>query len=100
MPLMTETMCQALLVRTIYPLAFRHERLKTFIGNWDISYPVSPVELARNGFYYAGTEERPDGVKCFYCNAFLHNWETYDVVEYEHARLSPYCPVFGSIDVA
>ena len=98
--MISESTAQVLLLRHFYPMSFRHERLKTFIGNWDNQFSVTPTALSQNGFYFHGNAERPDCVKCFYCDGLLYKWTSGDNVAQEHARLKPYCPVFGAVELA
>ncbi|GAB1602335.1 hypothetical protein Ahia01_000512600 [Argonauta hians] len=64
------------------------KRLDTF-KNWNKSVPVTPTDLAKNGFYYLGYG---DVVKCAYCSVQLCNWKENDDVHKEHTRFSPKCP--------
>ncbi|XP_014774540.1 putative inhibitor of apoptosis isoform X1 [Octopus bimaculoides] len=64
------------------------KRLDTF-KNWNKSVPVTPTDLAKNGFYYLGYG---DAVKCAYCSVQLRNWKENDDVHKEHTRFSPKCP--------
>uniref|UniRef100_V9KD44 RING-type E3 ubiquitin transferase n=1 Tax=Callorhinchus milii TaxID=7868 RepID=V9KD44_CALMI len=63
-------------------------RLQTF-QNWPSYSTLAPVELARAGFYYTGTEDR---VACFACGEKLSNWEPGDHPMSEHRRHFPFCP--------
>ena len=59
-------------------------------------YPVSTLDLAKNGFFFAGNDQYVDGVQCFYCQVFLYDWDNGDNVAEEHVKANPRCPVFGS----
>ena len=92
--MITETLYQVMMLKQLFPMAFRSERLKTFEGVESL-FSVEVNELAKNGFFYAGTGEKPDATACFYCHGKLHSWEQHDDVAKEHRRLLPHCPVFG-----
>ncbi|KAL4233183.1 Baculoviral IAP repeat-containing [Mactra antiquata] len=62
-------------------------RLDTF-SDWSDSLPVTPRELAKNGFYSLKTDDR---VKCIFCNLVLKNWEPGDIVTEEHKKFNPCC---------
>ncbi|XP_006814869.1 baculoviral IAP repeat-containing protein 7-like [Saccoglossus kowalevskii] len=62
-------------------------RIATYT-NWSENVVVSPVDLAKAGFYYTGVK---DNVKCFYCDGGLRNWEPTDEPWIEHARWFPKC---------
>lgn len=64
------------------------ERLKSFKGLWPSSAPISAERLAKAGFYYTGTG---DTVKCFFCEAEIHNWQYGDSAAGKHRRLVPNC---------
>lgn len=64
-------------------------RLVTFFG-WPKAEWISPVELARFGFYYL---ENNDSVRCHFCNIDIGGWEQHDDVVREHLRWSPHCPL-------
>lgn len=56
---------------------------------WPNRAAARPIELAKNGFYYLGTEDR---VQCAFCKGVLRNWDATDVVFDEHKRHFPMCP--------
>ncbi|KAL6082535.1 hypothetical protein STEG23_004619 [Scotinomys teguina] len=62
-------------------------RLLTY-QTWPLSF-MSPVDLARAGFYYVGPGDR---VACFACGGKLSNWEPKDDAVSEHRRHFPSCP--------
>lgn len=68
------------------------DRLQTFIS-WPV-VNVSPAELARWGFFYAGSG---DVVRCYFCKIELGNWEETDVVSQEHLRWSRFCPLMRKL---
>jgi hypothetical protein len=72
------------------------DRFKTFTNVWKKSDVISPVELAKAGFYYAGTGDR---VRCAFCNGVLRNWAIGDNATTEHRRHYPTCPLVLNLDV-
>ena len=36
------------------------------------------MQLAETGFYFCGTDDSPDAVKCFMCEKDLDGWESSD----------------------
>ncbi|XP_005346842.1 baculoviral IAP repeat-containing protein 3 isoform X2 [Microtus ochrogaster] len=62
-------------------------RLLTY-QTWPLSF-LSPVDLAKAGFYYVGPGDR---VACFACGGKLCNWEPKDDAMSEHRRHFPNCP--------
>ncbi|KAJ1079876.1 hypothetical protein NDU88_000108 [Pleurodeles waltl] len=63
-------------------------RLRTF-QHWPSSAPVSPVDLARSGFFYLGPGDR---VQCFSCRGVLKCWAAGENVMSEHQKFFPICP--------
>ncbi|XP_040832795.1 baculoviral IAP repeat-containing protein 3 isoform X1 [Ochotona curzoniae] len=55
---------------------------------WPLTF-LSPVDLAKAGFYYIGPGDR---VACFACGGKLSNWEPKDDAMAEHLRHFPNCP--------
>ncbi|KAK7927336.1 hypothetical protein PG985_004334 [Apiospora marii] len=47
--------------------------------------------LARAGFYFEPTADKPDNVVCYLCHARIGGWEDDDSPIEEHLRLSPRC---------
>ena len=72
--------------RNIYMADFCN-RLCSF-NKWPKQIKQSPEKLALSGFYYHG---EGDYVDCFYCGLGVHEWESYDNVNFEHCRHSPNC---------
>jgi hypothetical protein len=69
-------------------MAAEKDRLRTFeIGNWPAFF-ISPVELARVGFFYTQSRDR---VECAFCETFIYDWEPGDRPLLEHIRHSPEC---------
>lgn len=64
-------------------------RLATFEQGWPEGICVSPMSLAKAGFYYTGSNDR---VKCAFCNSVLHTWQDGDEPMLEHGRLCFNCP--------
>nr|AKZ42362.1 baculoviral IAP repeat-containing protein 2 [Castor fiber] len=70
-----------------YAMSTEEARLLTY-NIWPLSF-LSPLELARAGFYYIGPGDR---VACFACGGKLSNWEPKDDAMSEHRRHFPSCP--------
>ncbi|XP_013192085.1 death-associated inhibitor of apoptosis 1 isoform X2 [Amyelois transitella] len=64
------------------------ERLKTFV-NWPVPF-LSPLKLARNGFYYLG---KNDEVRCAFCKVEIMRWMEGDDPAKDHQRWAPQCPL-------
>ncbi|XP_019644491.1 PREDICTED: E3 ubiquitin-protein ligase XIAP-like [Branchiostoma belcheri] len=64
------------------------DRLTTYF-DWPSDVPVSPEDLAREGFFYLGYRDR---VECAFCGGVLHQWEAGDDPFIEHQRHYPHCP--------
>ncbi|XP_071090081.1 baculoviral IAP repeat-containing protein 2-like [Haliotis cracherodii] len=69
-------------------------RLATF-RHWPTDSPISPVDLARAGFYHAPAAGKPDRVKCGYCQGKLYAWSGGEDPEMEHRQCFPTCPFLG-----
>ncbi|KAK4098324.1 hypothetical protein N658DRAFT_477355 [Parathielavia hyrcaniae] len=52
---------------------------------------LSPVALAKAGFYFEPHPKSPDNVVCFLCSKSLDGWEEHDDAVEEHLRHSPTC---------
>lgn len=74
-----------------YAMRTEEARLQTF-QTWPLAF-LSPVELAKAGFYYLGSADR---VACFACGVKLSNWEPRDDALLEHLRHFPNCPFLDS----
>lgn len=61
-------------------------RIQTFI-NWPVSF-LSPVLMAKAGFYYTGVD---DIVSCPFCSVEVHSWVNGDDPKLDHERWSPGC---------
>uniref|UniRef100_A0A8C6QV16 RING-type E3 ubiquitin transferase n=1 Tax=Nannospalax galili TaxID=1026970 RepID=A0A8C6QV16_NANGA len=70
-----------------YAMSTEEARFLTY-SVWPLSF-LSPLELARAGFYYIGPGDR---VACFACGGKLSNWEPKDDAMSEHRRHFPNCP--------
>ena len=92
---MNESVVQAQILLELCPMAFRSKRLETFDGHWDLFPMMSPIDLAKYGFYYFGNAFHPDLVRCCYCGGKIYAWDAHDTALGEHKRLLPNCPVFG-----
>ncbi|XP_070538727.1 baculoviral IAP repeat-containing protein 7-like [Ptychodera flava] len=76
-------------------LKSEYKRLLTFIY-WPRNAPVMPEDLAKAGFYYAGTEDK---VQCFCCSGVLKNWRQGDIPIDEHRYYFPSCDFVRGEDV-
>ena len=56
------------------------ERLDTFAQcNWPFdSGPCTPLRMAEAGFYFCGTDQAPDWVRCVVCHHDMEGWEETD----------------------
>lgn len=64
------------------------ERLNSF-KDWKSPF-VTPVELAKAGFYlYKGVA--PDNVRCDFCGIEIYNWVENDIPMNDHRKHSPAC---------
>jgi len=70
------------------------DRLGTFT-DWPSDVPVSPSELAREGFCYTGCD---DMVRCFRCLRTIRHWRRGDRPLDRHRRTSPDCPLVTNRD--
>lgn len=66
-----------------------NKRLRTFDHRWPPGVPVLPQDLAQDGFYYTGLEDK---VQCTHCGGILSGWCEGDVVALEHRQHFPNCP--------
>lgn len=64
-------------------------RLRTFNGNWPLSF-INPSVLAKTGFHYIGPH---DLVRCYFCKMDVYAWENGENEVEEHLRWSPNCPL-------
>lgn len=76
-------------------LRIEENRLSTF-HDWPGTAPVEPTDLAREGFFYTGSDDR---VICVFCKACISNWEPGEVPSVEHKKHCPECPFVRGIDV-
>ncbi|XP_031816932.1 baculoviral IAP repeat-containing protein 3 isoform X2 [Sarcophilus harrisii] len=70
-----------------YSVNTEDARILTY-QTWPLTF-LSPLDLARAGFYYIGPG---DMVACFACGGKLSNWEPKDDAMSEHRRHFPNCP--------
>lgn len=92
------------------PVASTAIRLKTFT-KWPYDdkrknqrtkakkYPTSE-ELAANGFYMLGYEQKDDAVTCLYCGVSLEGWEPGDNAIEEHRKRNKDCYIFHYKELA
>lgn len=75
-------------------LLLENYRLQTFEGKWKtlrgFTY-CTPAHFAAAGFFYAGSKEMPDNVKCFFCRRELNEWEKDDDPWEEHKKRGQNC---------
>ncbi|KAH9504926.1 hypothetical protein Btru_061081 [Bulinus truncatus] len=65
------------------------KRLESF-SNWPATNNIfQPIDLAKNGFFYAGYS---DCVRCYQCGLGLKSWKPGDDIVTEHKRFRPNCP--------
>ncbi|KAJ8315162.1 hypothetical protein KUTeg_007312 [Tegillarca granosa] len=76
-------------------MRFELMRLKSF-WSFPRNIDVSPIMLAKWGFYYTGNSAE---TRCFCCAASYRNWEDNDNPQQVHQRISPYCPFIAGTDV-
>ncbi|XP_044522189.1 baculoviral IAP repeat-containing protein 2-like [Gracilinanus agilis] len=74
-----------------YSMSTEDARILTYQA-WPLTF-LSPLDLARAGFYYIGPG---DMVACFACGGKLSNWEPKDDAMSEHRRHFPHCPFLES----
>lgn len=69
------------------------DRLETFqVANWPFdSGSCTPLKMAEAGFYFCGTAQTPDWVRCVVCHQDMEGWEEEDDPREEHKRHSPNC---------
>ena len=71
-------------------------RLSTF-HDWPPRAHAQPAELARDGFFFTGLDDR---VQCAFCRGFLRNWVPGDKPADEHKKHFPDCPLVRGLDIA
>ena len=58
------------------------ERLDTFrVAHCSWPYdsgPCTPLKMAEAGFYFCGTDQAPDWVRCVVCHQDMEGWEATD----------------------
>ncbi|XP_036598585.1 baculoviral IAP repeat-containing protein 2-like isoform X2 [Trichosurus vulpecula] len=74
-----------------YSMSTEDARILTY-QTWPLTF-MSPLDLAKAGFYYIGPG---DMVACFACGGKLSNWEPKDDAMSEHRRHFPNCPFLGN----
>ncbi|XP_041379252.1 E3 ubiquitin-protein ligase XIAP-like [Gigantopelta aegis] len=72
-------------------MTVENNRLNSFFA-WPSGLSQTPDSLARAGFYHVGDSQKPDRVKCAYCQGRLYDWQPRDDPWVEHARCFPRCP--------
>lgn len=73
------------------------DRRKTFFdNNWD-NQDVSSTKLALLGFYFF---QKPDSVRCHFCDIALSDFSPDDDILKEHLKFSPNCPLIRRRDTS
>ena len=82
--------CIAHTERRLETFKMNHEkfRLASF-RNWPLPF-INVRVMAKNGFYYLGDG---DVVKCNFCQIRLYRWDPNHIIEEEHLKKSPGCPL-------
>lgn len=70
-------------------------RLDTFY-DWPPAAHAAPADLAREGFFYAGSSDR---VRCAFCRNYLRSWVPGDDPRSEHRKHFPQCEFVRNLDV-
>ena len=70
-------------------------RLATF-HDWPTRAHAQPVELAKDGFFFTGLDDR---VQCAFCRGFLRNWVPGDRPSAAHKKHHPECPFVRRLEV-
>ncbi|KAK7495776.1 hypothetical protein BaRGS_00012996, partial [Batillaria attramentaria] len=65
-------------------------RVRTF-SKQPANMKQSPESLSVAGFYYAGSKDKPDRVRCYSCGRDLFHWDPVDDPAVQHAVFSPSC---------
>ena len=89
---MTENKEKSYDVCGIYPMRIMNSLDTVQSRLWTLEYwkcPfISKVDLAYNGFYYVGYEDR---VKCHYCKIIICDFEANDEIAKIHMQQAPRC---------
>lgn len=70
------------------PWMISYQNRKKSFNRWPPQMKQKPEALAKSGFFYT---HEGDKVKCFYCGVSLIHWESFDNVNQEHKKWSPFC---------
>jgi len=67
-------------------MVYEENRLKSFTekGQWPFADDCNctPEKMAESGFYWCGTDNQPDLVRCFVCMQDFEDWEPADIPRY------------------
>lgn len=76
-------------------LKIEQNRLNTFY-DWPPTANARPVELAAEGFFYTGSDDR---VQCVFCRVVIKAWNPSDIPSVEHKKHYPRCPFVSGLEV-
>ncbi|KAK4011634.1 baculoviral IAP repeat-containing protein 5 [Daphnia magna] len=83
-------------VNVLAKMVYEENRLQTFLkhGQWPFlkDCNCTPEKMATAGFFWCGSDDQPDLVRCFVCLKDFEGWEPDDIPKDEHKRLCPQCP--------
>ncbi|KAL5473051.1 hypothetical protein EMCRGX_G027492 [Ephydatia muelleri] len=75
------------------------ERLDTFKPLWPFKAGnCAPLKMAEAGFYYCGSTDTPDWVRCCVCHHELDGWDESDDPVEQHRNHEPDCPFLSIKD--
>ncbi|XP_059472154.1 death-associated inhibitor of apoptosis 2-like [Neocloeon triangulifer] len=75
-------------IESVLNYKYESHRLYSTLKKKDWRF-VTPVDLAKSGFYYSSQE---DNCRCIYCNLEVRGWEKGDTPDGEHKRWNENCP--------
>ena len=63
----------------LYTVQERLDTFKVAHCSWPFdSGPCTPLRMAEAGFYFCGTDQAPDWVRCVVCHHDMEGWESTD----------------------
>ncbi|XP_059471940.1 baculoviral IAP repeat-containing protein 3-like [Neocloeon triangulifer] len=83
-----DTTCLRGNIESVLNYKYESHRLYSTLKKKDWRF-VTPVDLAKSGFYYSGQE---DNCCCIFCNLEVRGWEMGDTPDGEHKRWNKNCP--------
>lgn len=73
----------------LYRVEDRLDSFKVAHCSWPFdSGPCTPLKMAEAGFYFCGTDQAPDWVRCVVCHQDMEGWEATDDPRLASPRLS------------